>query len=113
MDDGIGHGSSLIEVFPSDKEESNIHRGKRVGRNYTTEHGSKRRRIQAPEVEVFDAEDGHRELATSTSVDSSYVGMTDVMCSTAYSHSNQGTERKRGSGQVSLEAPPPAKRSRK
>ena len=113
VDDGTGHGSSLIGVFPSDKEDSIIHREKRVGWNYTTEHDSKRRRIQAPEDEVFDAVDGHKELATSTSVDSSYVGMTDVMCSTAYSHSNQGTERKRGSGQVSLEAPPPAKRSRK
>ena len=113
MDDGIGHGSSLIGVFPSDKEDSIIHREKRVGWNYTTEHDSKRRRIQAPEDEVFDAEDGHKELATSTSVDRSYVGMSDVICSTANSRSNQGMERKRGLGQVSLEAPPRAKRSRK
>ena len=94
-------------------EESITHRVKCVGQNYTTEHGSKRRRIQGPEIEAPDAEDGNIELATSTSVVSLSVGMNDVMCSTANSRSNQGTERKRGLGQVSLEAPPPAKRSRK
>ena len=52
-------------------------------------------------------------LPGSTSVVSLNVGMSDVICNTARSCSNQGMERKRGSGQAGLDATPPAKRSRK
>ena len=113
VDDGVVHGRSPTTDNSKEWEDNTTQRGIYDGRNYITEQGGKRRRIQDPDVVAPDAEDADMAMTLSSDLVRLDVGLSDNMCSVDLSGSKREVERKRGPGQAGLDVSSSAKRSRK